>query len=84
LCFVILHVGGDQRSGRDAIFLRLIIRELVESVLLATVSIYSIVMFTDACCEPESRDGVCGLGGVLVWEVSLAFWMKPQGVLWRY
>ena len=34
-----LHVGGDQKSGRDAIFPRLIIREFAESVLLATVSI---------------------------------------------
>lgn len=23
-------------------------------------------MFTDACCEPEFRDGVWGLGGVLI------------------
>lgn len=30
-------------------------------------------MFTDACCEPESRDGVCGLGGVLIVLIDALF-----------
>jgi hypothetical protein len=42
----------------------------------------SVVMITDACCEKDSRDLICGLGGVLVDEahgVKLFFFCVLTG-----
>jgi hypothetical protein len=54
--------------GRDAMFLPLFV-SLVKSGnprKVGSKNKHTVVMFTDACYEPESRDRVCGLGGVLI------------------
>ena len=55
-------------SMRDAIFLRLFL-SLIKSDEPRVISLHppkSVVLITDACCERESRERICGIGGTLV------------------
>lgn len=55
-------------SERDAIFLKLFL-DLLKSEDPRAISLQqhnSVVVITDACYEKDSRDWVCGLGGLLV------------------
>ena len=54
--------GRSRVTPRDALFLKL----FVSRGEISLQHDASIVMITDACYERESRDLICGLGGVLV------------------
>lgn len=70
---------------RDRLFLKLFQKLLTanEPRELKCPEQSNVVMITDACFEADSRDRICGLGGVLKHLVeeksfSLFPWMKPN------
>lgn len=56
-----------QLNRKDVLFLRLFCSLLRNNVprVIKPLCPDNVVIFTDACFEPESRDLVCGIGGVL-------------------
>ena len=58
----------DTITDRDAMFLKpfMSLLKVEEPRLVSLQNQTSVVMITDACYEKDSRDRICGLGGIVV------------------